>query len=128
MWSGGGRGRGLSQNGIVAIDGEAIDAEAMAARGCIWQVEHCGIEEELRSAMRPFFHALRTAAWARRLSSGGGGLDRQRCLWLAVAHYAGFAAQERQVGRSTAASRQGTDRGGRRGTMNNERGYATNHS
>ena len=50
-----GRGRGLSQNGIVAIDGEAIDAEAMAARGCVWQVKHCEVEEELRSAMRSFF-------------------------------------------------------------------------
>lgn len=120
-------GRGLSQNGIVAIDGEAIDAEAMAARGCVWQVKHCGIEEELRSAMRPFPCAQDSMGEAVEL--GGGRLDRQRCLWLAVAHYAGFAARARQVGRSTAASRQGTDREADDGrTMNNERGYATNHS
>lgn len=101
MWSGGGRGRGLSQNGIVAIDGEAIDAEAMATRGCVWQVKHCGIEEELRSAMRPFFHALRTA-WARRSSSGG--LDRPRsAIMRGLLH-----RRDKSVGRRQQAGRPPT--------------------
>lgn len=64
-------GRGLSQNGIVAIDGETIDAEAMAARGCVWQVKHCGIEEELRSAMRPFPCAQDCMGEAVELGGGG---------------------------------------------------------